>query len=55
MLANWLTVLVVTSFALISPGPNFVVVVRASLTGSRWQGLAAALGASTGDAVHATY
>lgn len=55
MLAKWLTVFVVTALSVISPGPNFVMVVRTSLTGSRRQGVASAIGVSTGDAVHATY
>ena len=52
---EWLTVLVVSLVAVISPGPNFVLAVRGSLAHGARGGLAAALGVSAGDAIHATY
>lgn len=53
--AQMLPVAVVTLLAVISPGPDFAMVTRVSLTGGRRAGLLAALGIACGVTVHVTY
>jgi RhtB (resistance to homoserine/threonine) family protein len=50
-----LTVASVHFLALISPGPDFVLTVKASLLGSRKAGIYTALGLASGMLVHVTY
>lgn len=52
---QWLTLIVVFSVACISPGPDFVVVVRNSVVYSRRTGLLTALGLGISILVHVTY
>ncbi|MBD0269157.1 MAG: LysE family transporter [Cyanobacteria bacterium Co-bin8] len=54
-LSGWLTVLVVGLIAVITPGPDFVLTLRSSLTHSRQAGIYTALGIGAGNLVHATY
>jgi len=49
-----LTVVILFLLGLISPGPNFFVVVEATLNSGRAAGLVTGLGAATGDAVYAS-
>src|SRR5437660_5225912 len=49
-----LTVVTLFFLGLISPGPNFFVVVQATLNGGRLAGFLTGLGAATGDALYAT-
>jgi amino acid exporter len=49
-----LTVVMLFFFGLISPGPNFIVVVQRTLNFGRVAGLLTGVGAATGDAVYAT-
>jgi amino acid exporter len=49
-----LTVVMLFFFGLISPGPNFIVVVQRTLNFGRVAGLLTGIGAATGDAVYAT-
>ncbi len=50
---NICSVLIVFSLAIISPGPNFIMVVHTSLTDSRKTGLYTALGVATGSGLFA--
>lgn len=54
-LLQWLTLVVCFSVAVISPGPDFVVAVRNSVTYSRRAGIMTAIGFGLGVMVHATY
>lgn len=49
-----LTVVALFFFGLISPGPNFLVVIEATLNFGRVAGVLTGLGAATGDAVYAS-
>jgi len=49
-----LTVVILFFLGLISPGPNFFVVIETTLISGRAAGLVAGLGAATGDAVYAS-
>jgi len=49
-----LTVMMLFFFGLVSPGPNFLVVVQTTLNSGRAAGLVAGLGAAVGDAVYAS-
>ncbi len=49
-----LTVVILFLLGLISPGPNFFVVVEATLNSGRAAGLVTGLGVATGDAVYAS-
>ena len=50
--SEWLTLVVVFSFALAAPGPDFVMAVRNSIIFSRKAGLFTALGFALGSCVH---
>lgn len=54
-IAGFLTIAGIHIPALISPGPDFVMIVRNSLMYSRRSGLLAALGITTGITMHTTY
>ncbi|WP_425320669.1 LysE family translocator [Gemmobacter caeni] len=54
-MAEWLAVITITLFAVISPGPDFAMVSRNSLTLSRRAGLVTALGIGAGVLVHVSY
>lgn len=54
-LTGWLMVLLIGSIAVISPGPDFVLTLRSSLTYSRRAGLYTAFGIGVGNLVHVTY
>lgn len=51
----WLAVFTLAFVAVITPGPDFVLTLRNSLTYSRQAGLYTALGVGVGNLVHATY
>jgi RhtB (resistance to homoserine/threonine) family protein len=52
---DWLTILVIGLFAVMSPGPNLAITLRHSLIYSRKAGIYTAVGLATGNMVHATY
>ena len=52
---DWLTVIAVTSLAVISPGPDFAMVSRNSVLISRRAGVLTALGIGAGVLLHVTY
>ncbi|ACA19670.1 Lysine exporter protein (LYSE/YGGA) [Methylobacterium sp. 4-46] len=54
-MTEWLAVIVITTLAVISPGPDFAMVSRNSLVLSRRAGLLTALGIDLGVAVHVAY
>lgn len=54
-LTDWLTVLVIGCFAVMSPGPNLLITLRNSLAYSRCAGVLTALGLALGNSVHVTY
>ncbi|MCB1559227.1 MAG: LysE family translocator [Alphaproteobacteria bacterium] len=54
-MAQWLTLIVVFSVAVISPGPDFVMAVRNSIIFSRRAGIWTAIGFALGVLVHVTY
>ncbi len=54
-LTNWLTVFFVGLVAVISPGPDFALTLRNSLTYSRRAGIYTAIGVAAGNLVHVTY
>jgi RhtB (resistance to homoserine/threonine) family protein len=49
---TWLTVILVCSFVIISPGPNLVITLRNSLIHTRRAGIYTALGLAVGDLIH---
>jgi RhtB (resistance to homoserine/threonine) family protein len=51
-LATWLTIVLICSFVIISPGPNLVVTLRNSLVHTRRAGIYTALGLAIGDLIH---
>ncbi|ESA35126.1 amino acid efflux protein [Leptolyngbya sp. Heron Island J] len=53
--AGWLTVFIVGSVAVITPGPDFALTLRSSLAYSRRAGVYTACGIGLGNAIHATY
>jgi RhtB (resistance to homoserine/threonine) family protein len=55
IMAEWLAVISITIFAVISPGPDFAMVSRNSLLLSRQAGLLTAVGIGAGVLVHVTY
>jgi threonine/homoserine/homoserine lactone efflux protein len=55
LFSEWLTVLVVGWFVIITPGPNMATVVRSSLVHSRVAGVYTAAGLAVGNLVHITY
>lgn len=54
-MAEWLAVISITIFAVISPGPDFAMVSRNALSLSRRAGLLTALGIGLGVLVHVSY
>jgi Putative threonine efflux protein len=54
-LYNWLTVVTVGFLAVIIPGPNMAVVVRNSLSHTRFSGVYTAAGLALGNLVHVAY
>jgi RhtB (resistance to homoserine/threonine) family protein len=54
-MAEWLAVITITLFAVISPGPDFAMVSRNSLSLSRRAGILTALGIGAGVLVHVSY
>lgn len=54
-MAEWIAVITITVFAVISPGPDFAMVSRNSLALSRRAGLLTALGIGLGVLVHVAY
>lgn len=54
-LAQWFTLIVVFTLAVLSPGPDFVVAVRNSLLYSRKVGIVTAFGFGAGISLHVTY
>lgn len=54
-MAEWFAVITITIFAVISPGPDFVMVSRNSLSLSRRAGILTALGIGMGVLVHVSY
>lgn len=54
-LNEFITVLTVTVLAVISPGADFVVTVKNSLSGSKWSGIFTAIGISTAIWIHTFY
>ncbi|MBD2459581.1 LysE family transporter [Oscillatoria sp. FACHB-1407] len=55
LLTEWLTVLGVGCIAVMSPGPNFVMTLRNSLSHSRRAGIYTAIGLAVGDLIHIAY
>lgn len=55
ILVNWLLLVTVFSVAVVSPGPDFVMVIRNSVLQGRKAGLMTALGLGLGVIVHVTY
>lgn len=53
--AQWLTLIIVFTFAVLSPGPDFVIAVRNSLLYSRRVGIMTAFGFGAGVLLHVTY
>ncbi len=53
--ADWLTVVAIGCFAVMSPGANFAITLRNSLIYSRATGVYTAVGLAIGNFVHATY
>jgi len=54
-MTEWLAVITITIFAVISPGPDFAMVSRNSLSLSRHAGILTALGIGVGVLVHVSY
>lgn len=52
---DWLTVIVITTLAVISPGPDFAMVCRNSVLISRRAGVMTALGIGGGVLLHVAY
>ena len=55
ILMNWIVLMGVFSLALASPGPDFVIAVRNSISFSRMAGILTAFGFAAGVGVHVTY
>ncbi len=55
ILVNWLLLVTVFSVAVVSPGPDFVMVIRNSVLQGRKAGLMTAIGLGLGVIVHVTY
>ena len=53
--ADWLTVFIVGTIAVVSPGPDFALTLRNSLTYSRQAGIYTAIGIGAGNLVHTSY
>jgi RhtB (resistance to homoserine/threonine) family protein len=54
-LQNWITVFVVSTLGMVSPGPNFVITVKNSLLHSRLAGMWTAVGVAVGNLVHVVF
>ena len=54
-LEDWMTVFVVASLGMISPGPNFVITIKNSLLHSRLAGMWTAVGVAVGNLVHVVF
>ncbi len=54
-LSAWVTVFAVSLVAVVTPGPDFALTLRSSLSYSRRAGLYTAVGVGVGNLVHATY
>jgi RhtB (resistance to homoserine/threonine) family protein len=54
-LTGWLTVLVVGSLAMVSPGPNFAITLKHSLLHSRRAGVWTAVGVAAGNLLHVVF
>jgi len=54
-LQNWITVFVVSTIGMVSPGPNFVITVKNSLLHSRLAGMWTAVGVAVGNLVHVVF
>lgn len=54
-LSEWLTVLVIGWFVVITPGPNMAIVIRNTLVHSRAAGVYTAVGLALGNLTHITY
>ena len=54
-MSDWLTVLVIGCFAVMSPGPNLLITLRNSLAHSRGAGVFTAVGLALGNCVHVAY
>jgi len=52
---NWILLAGIFTMALASPGPDFVIAVRNSITFSRTAGILTAIGFAVGVGVHVTY
>lgn len=53
--SDWLTICVAACLVIMSPGPNFVLTLRNSLTHSRITGICTAFGVATGDLTHVIF
>jgi threonine/homoserine/homoserine lactone efflux protein len=53
--ADWLTVFIVGVIVVVSPGPDFALTLRNSLTYSRQAGIYTAIGIGAGNLVHTSY
>ncbi len=54
-LEGWMTVFVVSTLGMISPGPNFAITIKNSLLHSRLAGMWTAVGVAVGNLVHAVF
>jgi RhtB (resistance to homoserine/threonine) family protein len=54
-LEDWMTVFVVSSLGMVSPGPNFAITVKNSLLHSRLAGMWTAVGVAVGNLVHVVF
>jgi RhtB (resistance to homoserine/threonine) family protein len=54
-LQDWITVFVVSTLGMVSPGPNFVITVKNSLLHSRLVGMWTAVGVAVGNLVHVVF
>jgi RhtB (resistance to homoserine/threonine) family protein len=54
-LEDWMTVFVVSTLGMVSPGPNFVITIKNSLLHSRLAGMWTAVGVAAGNLVHVVF
>src|SRR3712207_6462247 len=54
-LEGWMTVFVVSTLGMISPGPNFAITIKNSLLHSRLAGMWTAVGVAVGNLVHVVF
>jgi RhtB (resistance to homoserine/threonine) family protein len=54
-LEDWVTVFVVATLGMVSPGPNFVITIKNSLLHSRRAGMWTAVGVAVGNLVHVVF